>query len=594
MNQPKKRSQIVAVPICAALLATVGVGAGTSIAAASPSGSSPTTISMFGAEPNTVINVETNWFTKYAEKMFGINFSFDTTPSQDVATKLPVLLASGGYPDVIWNGNGAISQADAEKYGSQGVFVPLNSLLKEYAPNVWAAIQTDPGYKQYVTSPNGDIYALPAYNYCYHCDWDWNDYINIADLAKYGLSMPRTTAQFENALEVFKAHGIVPMSGATNIYNGNPIPWLMNAFIPYNGGMTLSGSDPGDAFVDVNSSKQLYFIANTPQWKAGLSYIAGLFAKGLITDTSLTQPEAGLSDLIAKNDVGAFPNGADETVILNYGSAASHYNDWLSMPALKGPSGAQYAAFGPSIGPSALTFAITNKASSAVEKGILELVNFMYTPKGAEMEDFGPQGVDWTPAAKGIDGLIPEQALFNTNWNAFYSGNSEQNEGWNQWGPIDQSYQWRNLNYSPAPFTSNGAQAKDQLTELVDEAGYQPQWQLPTGPWVPQSEDESYAIEQTNIDSYVTEWMDEFATGQKSISADWSSYVSGLKGLGLSNYMSVVAQAVKASGGVQNSHVPLYEPLSGDAQYLLTAGPVPTLTKKYLLESGVPASDFTK
>jgi putative aldouronate transport system substrate-binding protein len=106
-----------------------------------PSGSVP--VSFFGSEPSNVINMQTDWFTNYAEKKFGLKFTFDLVPSGDVATKEPLLMASGDYPDVIWYGS--MDQQDAARYGSEGVFVPLNKLIRQYAPNVWRAIQTVPG-----------------------------------------------------------------------------------------------------------------------------------------------------------------------------------------------------------------------------------------------------------------------------------------------------------------------------------------------------------------------------------------------------------------------------------------------------------------
>jgi len=549
------------------------------------------TLTLFGANPNGdgagVTNIaKGNYFTDLIEHKFNVTLKFDLVPFTSVSTKQSLLLASGSYPPVIWDGS--FSHAEIEKYASEGILVPLNKLIAEYAPNVENLLKTVPGYRSYVTAPNGSIYSLPAYNYCYHCNWPWLMYINIKYLNEFGLQMPRTTSQFEHVLEVFKAHGLVPLSGAKDAYDANPIPYLMNAFVPWDGNSYH--------YANINpTTHKVYFVADTSGWKSGLEYIYNLYRKGLFSKTVFTQLPTEVEDLIAKNRVGAFPNGANETITLNYGQKGSHYLDWLAMPPLKGPSGASYAAFSQPLGPGAFTFAITNKATPAQEERIMEMLNFMYTPQGMEIQDFGPEGKFWKPAPKGTDGLIPRQALFVSQWNAFESGNGQTNVSWYQWGPFDQGQTWRNLNASAAPFAPNGSQTKDQLNAL-EYAGHQAKWQLPNDGalWVPQADAETFATELTNIDNYVSEWTDQFVTGEKSITADWSSYVTGLKKLGLAQYLKILSEAVTRSGGAVDTFVPAYEPIPADMHYLLTMGPVPVLTKKYLIESGVPARDFVK
>jgi len=574
-----------AVAAVAMLAAGCGSGGSGSSGSAASDTKGPVSVSMFGGEPNTVINVNTNWFTKYAEKKFGLSFKFSTTPTQDVTQKEPLLLGSGDYPDVIWSGQ--FTQTDAEKYGSQGIFVPLNALIKKYAPNVQHLIDTQPAYRQAVTAPNGKIYALTSFNYCYHCFWTYQSWINIKDLNEFNLSMPRTTTQFEHVLEVFKQHGLVPLTGDSDAqggYGGDLIVFLMNAFIPFNSDLSQTTTP----YFDVQKGHAV-FVPVQPQWRAGLSYIYGLYKKGLWSKVALTQQPQALDNLVTNEKVGVFPSGGPNTAIANYGQKSSHYLDWLALPALKGPSGVSSAAFSGDVNNS-LVFAITNKAPQAAQIRIMKLLNYMYTATGAQTEDFGPAGRFWSKAKKGQDGLVPQQALFNTDWNAFYSGNSEQNAGWNQWGPIDQNEEWRNLSYATPPFSASGAQTLLQLASAVGYAGHQAPEVYPTAVWVPPADSQSYATEQTNIDSYVNQWTAEFETGTKSLSADWGTYLAGLKRLGLTQYEATSQKIMRAPISTTASD---YQTSPSDIKYLVCAGPVPALTKRYLIESGVPSSDFS-
>lgn len=497
----------------------------------------PVQVTMFATPSTQIINMNTNWFTKYVEKKFSMNITWIEAPSSDELTKESLLLESGKYPSVFWAGS--FTPVQALQYGTEGIFLPLNDLLKKYAPNAWHAINTVPGFKQGVTAPNGDIYGLPAYNWCWHCDWSAKMWINTKLLAKYHLSMPTTTAQFEHVLEVFKQHGIDPLTGATvgpgGGWHSNPTTFLMNSFVydDENG----SNSD----YFFINAQGNLAFAPIQPGWKQGLAYLHTLNAKGLMDTSSLTQNNTQLQAQVNSGNVGVFPYGCKQCVINNYGTPQSHFLDWAPMAPLKGPSGVQYAAFY-GLPPSGATFAITNKSTPAQQIAIMKLINFLFTPVGTQMMDFGPKGKYWTYAKKGQKGLMGTQAIFNTDFNEFYNGTSQQNWGWNQLGPMYQSYQWRNGYVAYSPNTGNGSESMLQLATEQDYTSHQPKLVYPGFAWIPPAQVQQYAMYQTNITNYVNQWMDQFIAGTKSLSKDWNSYVQGLNGLGLQQYMQTTAK----------------------------------------------------
>jgi hypothetical protein len=88
----------------------------------------------------------------------------------------------------------------------------------------------------------------------------------------------------------------------------------------------------------------------------------------------------------------------------------------------------------------------------------------------------------------------------------------------------------------------------------------------------------------------VSQWSAEFITGEKSISGDWSHYLSGLKALGLDNYMKISQQVMGKPVNTKNT--PYMTTRVQSEKALLNVGPLPALDKKYLEESGVPASYF--
>jgi len=541
----------------------------------------PTPISVFGIAEPGVKDYNTNDFTNLVNEKFDMKLSFQTVAVSDVAQKQPVLLASGDYPDVIFNGQ--LTTNDTLKYGQQGVFVDLKPLLQKDAPNVWQQIQSTPGLEKSITAPDGKIYALPPNNYCLHCNWTYQQWINIKDLDKYGLTMPKTTADYEHVLSVFKQNGLVPLTGATDGYATDPFTFLMNAFIPLNS--TITGSVSGNAFLGVVNGK-VQLSATQPAWRDGLRYLNGLYKKGYFSSSALTQNTTQAQQAISQGKVGVIPAGAITAVLP--GSMTSQFADWLPIPALTGPNGVQSAAFTGQ--PAQGRFAITNKASSAATKKILELLNYMWTPDGSMTLNYGAKGKYWDDAPKGSKGLVDKQALFKTINPEELQGAAVQNVEWNQFGPFDTNEVVRNQVLSPNPFDSTGQEAYFQLTTQVAMSGHQAPEVYPAYAWVPSSELASYATQQTNVNNYVVQNTEQFITGAKSLDSDWDSYVADLNKLGVSDYLAASQKAMTAPFPTTDAQ---YKPDESNIAFLLCKGPVPTLDKKYLIQSGVPEASFS-
>lgn len=487
----------------------------------------PVAVNMFAGVSSFNGNLNTNWFTTYAEKKFNMKINWDVVDSTDVSTKQPVLLASGDYPDIFWAGS--FSNAQLLQYGQQGVFLPLNNLLQKYAPNVWHEIETTPALKQGLFAPNGNIYGLPGYNYCLHCDFSAKYWVYKPFLQKYHLSIPHTTTQFEHMLDVFKQHGILPLTGSTTGWHSDPTTFLMNSFI----------YDDGSDYLNVDSQGKLSFAPVQSQWKEGLLYLHGLYSKGLISTGAFTQTDDVLEKQAINHQVGVVPWGCMNCVL-----GASHQSDvvnWETIPPLTGSEGLHDAAFfGNGVG--GATFTITNKANLQEEIAVMKLLNFIWTPQGNTIFDFGQKGKFWTPAKKGQKGLMGTQALFDVNW----VQPSPFIWGWNQLGPMDQSETWRNGYVAPSPFKKDGtgSEALLQYYTEKDYVGNQPKYVVPSSLWVQPAEGQQYALLTTNIDNYVNQWTDEFITGSKSLSQDWNTYVSGVQALELNQYLSMTQSAM--------------------------------------------------
>lgn len=458
-----------------------------------------------------------------------MKIQWDTVPSSDIQTKQSLLLASGNYPDVFMAGS--LSNSDVLKYSQEGIFVPLNDLIKKYAPNLWKAIQTTPGLKQEVFAPDGKIYALPSYNYCFFCSYSNIMWVNTDLLKKYDLQMPTTTAQLTHVLQVFKQHGIIPMTGDTDGWNGNPTNFLMNAFIY-------------DANFDIDNSGKMYFAPTQEKWKQGLAYIHNLYAQNLLDHQAFSQQESVVEREVGQNKVGMVPEGDISHAIANF--AQTGFGPWRPVPPLKGPNGVQYAGFSPPQ-PGSDVFAITNKASQAQEIKVMKLLNFIWTPDGTQMLNYGPEGKYWTKAKKGQLGLMGTQALYNmtaAGTAAFVTAGAQQNVSWYQMGPYDNAEVSRDGMVAAPPFTDAGLWSTLQLFSQESYAGHQPKYVYPSAVWIPSSENQQYSVYSTNINNFLQQWTTSFIDGSKSLDKDWNTYVQGLNHLGLQQYVKMSQDAM--------------------------------------------------
>lgn len=221
------------------------------------------------------------------EKRTGVHIEWDTY-SSDVETVLQTRLASmEGLPDMV-ELPPFDSNVGVDTYSANGVLVPLNDLIDQYAPNIRQLFEKYPALKAMCTSADGNIYALAGW-------WgDINDYvpdylyIRQDWLDNLGLEMPETVDELYEVLKAFKeqdANGNgdpndeIPLATKNGIWQ---LYYLMTGF----------GYDTNSLwYVDENS--EVHYAAVEKQYKEMLTFLNKCYVEGLISDdldgTLLTQ-----------------------------------------------------------------------------------------------------------------------------------------------------------------------------------------------------------------------------------------------------------------------------------------------------------------
>ncbi|OPA77013.1 ABC transporter substrate-binding protein [Paenibacillus selenitireducens] len=502
----------------------------------------PMTIKMFAPQYPSIENMETNTYTKYLEEKTNIKIEWDLVPNNALNDRKQLMLASGDYPEVILQGD--LNKEEQMKYGQQGVFIPLNDLIDNYAPNIKKAMNDISYMKSSITAPDGNIYALPQVNECYHCDNALKMWINKAWLDKLGLAVPTTTDEFYAVLKAFKEKDPngngkadeIPLTGSDEMWTGNVSAFLMNSFIVDD--YTEKGAGTFLRAVD----GKVDFVANKEEWKQGLIYLNKLYKEGLIDPAAFTQNADAIQQLANKEPDNVM--GALSTALISYAysmdSKAPRHKDYVAVPPLKGPNGVQQTLNFAGI--TSAKFAITNKATPEQQIAAIRLADYLYTEESILLQEYGPEGKRWHKAKDGELDINGKQAVYTSVPET--DKKPTHNDGWEQIGPSLRTYAYRASWTAPQDMLADDGYGT-RLNKVSDQyAPYHSKEQYPNGLFIALEDAELAAQIKTTLGDYVKSNMAQFITGSKDINKDWDAYVKGLDGLQLTQYLEIYQKAL--------------------------------------------------
>lgn len=228
-------------------------------------------LTMLVVQDTNITDMKTNDYTKKLEEGVNVDLKFQYLPAGDDAKqKLSVMISSGSkLPDLVCGT--LLSDIEAYTYGKQGYFLPLNDYADQISIYLKKYLQTDDAkpYLPYIYSADGKIYGMPRVVEDPGNEWSGRIWINNTWLKKLGLSMPKTTDDFENVLKAFHdkdpngngKQDEIPLVGYKGGWNSNVYDSLLGAFTYVN-----SGYD----YMQVKDGKlQLSYMQ--PEWKKGWS-----------------------------------------------------------------------------------------------------------------------------------------------------------------------------------------------------------------------------------------------------------------------------------------------------------------------------------
>ena len=532
------------------IAAVTVVATGLALAACTPPSDDNGQLVAFGPQGENG-SLKDNLFTQEVEKKFDIDFDWQTTTYDGsvAGEKRQISLASGDYPDayflVPWVDG--FSRNEILKYGQQGVLMPLEDLIDEYAPNLKERFEEKPDWEQSVTAPDGHIYAITQWSECFHCSFPSKLWMNTTWLDALGLEQPTTTEELRTVLRAFKdgdpngngAADEVPLSGSAS----EPIiNYLMNAFTyaPVGG-----PSSPPPLVLD---GDEVALNAISDSWREGLEYITSLAQEGLLDTAAFTQNGDALKALGDSADAQVLGSAVTlhPYVFVSADSPDGRDKNYDAVAPLAGPDGTQLATWRSPVNPVG-TFALTNKSTEEERIEAIKLLDYLATDEGQIRASMGPEGEAWVPAEEGDLALDPE--LDPTFRPVTYDETS--NAAWRSMSQYWDSLEFRNAQVVPEDIYTPDGYERRLLYATQEYEPYKPDESIlfPVDKLWPDLETSAELAElQTNIATYITQAQAEFVTGQRDIADDaaWDAYVADIEGLGLDRYLELLQAAYDA------------------------------------------------
>ena len=238
---------------------------------------------------------ENNKFFKRMNKLTGVNFNFDNVFLEGMyKQKKPLAFTSEEtMPDVFFKA--FFTSQDEITYGANKQIISLNKLIDQYAPNIKRILDENPIIRRCITTPDGNIYALPTMYLNTPNDGIMRGFwwINQKWLEDVDMGMPSTVQELYEVLKAFKeqkctdknAYPLV-ICGSTELFSLLPI----------------FGLDFSQYFVQANSNDVVEFGPAKDEFYNALQWLNRFFEEGLINPDWNTFTESKRYSY-AQNDV---------------------------------------------------------------------------------------------------------------------------------------------------------------------------------------------------------------------------------------------------------------------------------------------------
>lgn len=459
-------------------------------------------------------NPEEMEFFQRMEEETNIHIEWITYLETEADEKFKLLMASGEYPDAFMGALGG-EESDIITYGSEGIYIPLNDLIEQYAPNFKRRVESEyPDLMKMITCADGNIYGMPSV--LYNPEIYNNTFINQTWLDNLGLEVPTTTEEFEEVLRQFKEKDPnkngeadeIPMTFIFSDWGASDHGWYFGSF-----GYPLS---PDYLMID---NKEVKYLGAEESFKDGARWLGTLYGEGLVDRDVFTQDDSSLAAKVSQGSVGVFSSW-DTTPAGTYGE------DYVALMPLKGPDGQQNALKEGITGFYPGRFIITDKAENP--EILMQWVDRFY-----ENMEVGLN------ATYGIGPDEEKSWYYDDNGEIVFKTDAEL--------PDQYVRGQQQLPFAPAILGEGageflGNEQKNEITEqMMEYAGKfeDGTWERWPNCYMTLDEKEDISTIETDLQDYSKNQLAKWIAGESDLEADWENYLDELGNIGLEHYLEV-------------------------------------------------------
>lgn len=455
-------------------------------------------------------NLNESEMYKELEERTGVHVNFIHPSEEERLEQFYLMLNKKELPDVIQT-YPAEYKGGVDKAIEDGVYLRLNELIAEHAPNYQKLLDEDPELARQVTTDAGNIYAFHLIGIDEEEPAWWGPVFRGDWLEELDLEIPETIDEWYNVLTQFKEK------------KNAQAPLVMSAsgIDPY--GTLVSAYGIGPGFYNDNGTPKYGPIQ--PEFKEYLTTMNKWYNEGLLDQDFATRDSGGRDAVITSGETGAY---LTEYALIDKYLAAIQSTDpdvkfvAAEMPTLEKGDNAQYRVVNTRSG--GYEAAITTSAKNP--EAIVKWFDYAYSEEGFNLFNYGIEGVSYEM----VDGKPEFTDLLANN-----------PDGLDYWTvsnkyKLDVGPYLRDYKAIAGGFTENNLDAMEQWTKAGTDLV------LPSIKFTPE-EDEIYSDIMSDISTYREEMVLKFIVGEEPLSK-FDDYVEEIKKNGIADVEKIYQDAL--------------------------------------------------
>ena len=487
------------------------------------------TLTIWTSFPSNLVNYMESFSDhagfQQAEEATGVHIEFTEIGMDNASTQFSLMAASESWTDIVLGFEDLYTGGLTTAY-DEDVIYRLNDVVAEYAPDYYAVLSSSEDYEQLAYEVNGDLLAVFSF-YEYDESLVTNGTMIRKDwLDNVGLDLPTTYDDWYEVMTAFK-----------NEYDCSAA-FLMPEEIqssgsPYTAGYETAGYSPdsrmsGGHFYQVDGVVTSSLIDDN--YRDWLIMVNQWYEEGLIySDFYSADSRTITEELVLNNEAGIFSGKVDYISLYEEQDTTGE----MELVGISNPLMEDGDVFG---------FAdyITEKGSACITTACddLELalnwLNYFFTDEGILLANWGEEGVSYTLNADGepefTDLIVANEELDYGNISRLYLLDEVLPTVYDQ---TRELVSYDDNEVAAIELWSSNREAIYTLPSLTLD--------LETN--------EEYSALLADIETYASECVVKFITGDMDIETEWDAFVETMHSMDIDRCIEIQQEALDAYWG---------------------------------------------